>query len=62
MVNVISLDILCLFRLADYKKTWYFSQICPFYLTDFATLLVGLGNLDDFFGRFSRLFLDYIQV
>jgi hypothetical protein len=25
-------------------------------------LLIGLGNLDAFFGRFSRLFLDYIQV
>jgi hypothetical protein len=25
-------------------------------------LFVGLGNLDAFFGRFSRLFLDYFQV
>jgi hypothetical protein len=23
---------------------------------------LGLGNLDAFFGRFSRLFLDYFQV
>jgi hypothetical protein len=25
-------------------------------------LYIGLGNLDAFFGRFSRLFLDYFQV
>jgi hypothetical protein len=30
-------------------------------LADFRQLL-GLGNLDAFFGRFSRLFLDYLQV
>jgi hypothetical protein len=26
------------------------------------SILLGLVNLDAFFGRFSRLFLDYFQV
>jgi hypothetical protein len=28
----------------------------------YALQWLGLGNLDTFFGRFSRLFLDYFQV